>query len=102
MQDDSAALQYLLRELEHDREWAGKGTEEQVDFLLQAVERAKLEGKPIVKPGAWDDRPLTRAQVYRAFGYYEQALQEWEHELVAAYQSGNASEQCFLLIMLGA
>jgi|GEM_PF-6072850 len=71
MQDDFVAFQHIMREFEHDEEWGGKGPQEQMNAVLERVDQAQRAGKPIVSPSAWDDRPLTRAQVYRAFGYYE-------------------------------
>lgn len=97
MDNNQAALERILRDLEHDQAWAGDGSADSMALLLDRVEH----GSPIYVEGAFDDRPLTRAQVYRAFGLSAEALEAWEAEIAEASAANNIAELIYLLGVAG-
>jgi tetratricopeptide (TPR) repeat protein len=97
MDNNQIALERILRDLQHDREWAGYGSQDAMQLLLDRVDR----GMPIRVEGAFDDRPLTRAQIYRAFGFYHEALDAWEVEIAQASAENDIAELIYLLGIAG-
>jgi tetratricopeptide (TPR) repeat protein len=78
---------------------APNGRKAELQVVLAAYEQARREGREFGRDNR--GRPLTKADIYRSYGEYDRALEEWENEIAAARKSRDVDRETYLLIISG-